>query len=128
MATLKQSKPLPPTVKLVNPDGTPTREFHTWLTRQYDNLSGSDIAPATASIAAAGLTGRVVATLATRGAKAPVSYTIVGNPDALGVTFAGAELRTSADPVGSVGTHFLSVRGTDAEAILYTGTLKLTLT
>ena len=29
-------KPLGPTVKIVHPDGTPTRDFHTYLTQVYE--------------------------------------------------------------------------------------------
>jgi hypothetical protein len=31
-------KPLAPDVKLIGPDGTPTREFHTFLTQAYEWL------------------------------------------------------------------------------------------
>lgn len=132
MATIRSSKPLAPTVKIANPDGTPTRDFHLWLTQQYAHLLApgkpSDFTPIEATLTAAGALNRLVATMATKNAVEPMTFTIAQNPGALHLAFTGKELRTTANPAGAVGTHYVQITAVDDEGTGFSGTIKITLT
>src|SRR4029077_5519267 len=109
MATSRAPKPLDPTVKLMQPDGTPTRDFHTYLTKLFEEVrrpgQDSDFEPASAKLAAAAPVGTLVATLTTKGSFPPVTYVVRDNVDNLKVALTGAQLKTNGTPVGTVGTH-----------------------
>jgi hypothetical protein len=125
-------KPLGPTVKLMHPDGTPTRDFHTYLTKMFEEVrrpgQASDFQPTSATLPAAGPIGRTVANLSVKGATLPVVYVLRDNLSNLQVAFSGSLLNTTANPVGTVGTHHLGIRATDAEGRTYQGALVVTLT
>lgn len=125
-------KPLAPTVKLMKPDGTPTRDFHTYLTEMFEEVrrpgQASDFEPTKASLAASAPVDTLVATLSTKGAFPPVVYVVRDNVDNLKVALTGADLKTNGTPVGTVGTHTLGIRATDAEGRTYQGALLVTLT
>jgi hypothetical protein len=126
------TKPLPPQVKIANEDGTPTREFHQWLSGLYSAATtpgtGSDFQPTSAKLTAAGAVGRIVASMTVKESKPPLVFVLGDNPDALKVGFTGADLKTTLDPAGTVGTHHVGVRATDARGRAYSGTLLVELT
>lgn len=125
-------KPLAPEVKLMQPDGTPTRDFHTFLTKMFEEVrrpgQDSDFTPTSATIAAAAPVNTVLATMDAKGAFPPVVYVLRDNVDNLKVAFTGAQLKTTATPVGPVGGHVLGIRATDAKGRTYQGALLVTLT
>ena len=138
MATSRAPKPLDPTVKLMQPDGTPTRDFHTYLTKMFEEVrrpgQDSDFQPTTAKLAAAAPVGTLVATLTTKGSFPPVAYVVRDNVDNLKVALTAgadqktADVKTNGTPVGTVGTHTLGIRATDAQGRTYQGALLVTLT
>jgi 3-keto-L-gulonate-6-phosphate decarboxylase len=85
------------------------------------------ITPDTATIAAVGAVGRLVATLTATGGTAPFVYAVV-NAGTLAVVIAGNALNTAADPVGPVGTQPVSVRVTDIKGKTITENVAVTVT
>lgn len=125
-------KPLPPNVKIANEDGTPSREFHQWLTTTFAAATepgqASDFRPTEATLKAAGTVGRVVASMTIQNALAPIVYVLGDNPSGLKVGFTGADLKTTLDPAGPIGKHSVGIRATDANGRAYLGVLKVELT
>lgn len=85
------------------------------------------ISPDVASIAAAGATGRVIATLSTTGGQGPYTYTIIA---AAGVSaqFVGSQLQTTVNPAGTVALHTMSIMSKDQRGSTITENLAVTLT
>lgn len=87
------------------------------------------ILPDTATITAAGVVARVLATLSVTGGTGAIVYTIA-NPGGLAVTIVGPsnQVRTTVDPVGTVGVHLLAITATDAWGKTLTENITVTLT
>lgn len=85
------------------------------------------VTPDTATIAAAGAVGRLVATLTATGGTAPFVYAIV-NSGTFNLVIAGNLLNTNADPVGPTGTQQVSIRVTDAKGKTLTENIAVTVT
>lgn len=132
MAGIRNPKPLAPNVKIANNDGTPTREFHEWLSKQYEHLASpgteSDFRPTEAALPAAGVVGRIVATMSIKNAAPPVTYVLGDNPANIKVAFTGADLKTTVNPAGAVGTYSIGIRASDADGRAYNGVLRVELT
>ena len=85
------------------------------------------IAPDTASIAAAGAIGRLIATLSVTGGTAPVTYAILAG-GGLSAVIAGNLLNTSVDPCGTVGAKTVSIQATDSKGKTLTENIVVTVT
>jgi len=83
--------------------------------------------PTTALGTAAGAVGRVIATLTASGGTPPYVWT-VANAGGMSVNIVGAQLRTTADPAGSVGTHNVDLVCTDSRSQTRPLTCVVTLT
>lgn len=84
-------------------------------------------APVVASLAAAGATGRTIATLVPTGGLAPYVWSIV---TAAGVSaqFVGNLLQTTVNPAGTVALHTMSISVRDQRGFVFTNSLAVTLT
>ena len=85
------------------------------------------ISPDTASIAAAGAVGRTVATLSITGGTAPVTYTTT-NAGGLALEITGNLLKTTVNPVGTVGAKTVGIRATDSKGQTLTENITVTVT
>lgn len=85
------------------------------------------ILPDTASIAAAGVVGRTIATLSTTGGQGPYTYTIV-NAAGVSAAIVGAALQTTVDPAGTAALHTMSILSKDQRGSTVTENLAVTLT
>jgi 3-keto-L-gulonate-6-phosphate decarboxylase len=85
------------------------------------------ISPDTASIAAAGAIGRLIATLSVTGGTAPITYAITA-AGGLSAVIAGNLLNTSVNPCGTVGAKTVGIQATDAKGKTITETMTVTLT
>jgi hypothetical protein len=86
------------------------------------------ISPDTATITAAGASGRTIATMSSTGGT-PGGYTYTtANAAGIAHVWAGAQLRTSADPAGTVGVHNMQITSTDIKGATKTEQLAVTLT
>lgn len=88
--------------------------------RGYDSTAGgsilvpaiSAISPDVATIVAAGVVNRVIASMSVIGGSGPIVFT-VSNNGGLALNILGDQLRTNADPVGTVGLHTVIITATD---------------
>lgn len=85
------------------------------------------ISPDVASIAAAGVVDRTIATLTATGGQGPYTFSIAA---AAGVSaqIVGNLLKTTVNPAGTVGLHTMSITVKDQRAMTKTETLAVTLT
>jgi hypothetical protein len=131
--------PLPPApdVHRVDKDGKPTvawTDYERRLTEFLKRLAGyvsvapvSAFSPTSSSIAAAGAVGRTIATFSQTGGTSPYAFTIV-TAAGVAAAFTGNVLKSTANPIGSVGAHAMSIRVSDALSGQFVGTFTLTLT
>jgi hypothetical protein len=85
------------------------------------------ILPDTASIAAAGAVGRLIATLSATGGTAPIAYTITA-AGGLSAVIAGNLLNTSVNPCGTVGAKTVTIMAIDRWGKTLTENITVTLT
>lgn len=85
------------------------------------------INPDTATIAAAGTVGRVIASLTVAGGTPPITYTIA-NAAGLSLALPLADLLTAANPVGVAGTYPVSITAKDSWNKTLTETITVTVT
>jgi hypothetical protein len=89
------------------------------------------LAPLTASIAAAGAVGRVIADINAVGGTAPFTFSIAANPDAIkvGINPNDGKIYSQLDPIGPTGAaHNLSVKCVDGYGLSLTNIVSVTLT
>lgn len=106
---------------------TQRSQRHKEQTHGYRPPEITGISPDTASIAAAGVVGRTVATLVTTGGTAPFTYSITA-AGGLSAVIAGNLLNTSVNPCGTVGAKTVGIMVTDAKGKTLTENMTVTLT
>ena len=87
----------------------------------------TNILPDTANITAVGAVGRVVAALSVVGGTPPVVFTIT-SAGGLAINIVGAEIRTTADPVGPVAMTGVTVQAADLRGQIKTEAIAVTVT
>jgi hypothetical protein len=80
-----------------------------------------------ASLAAAGIVGRTIATMSIVGGKLPAVFTIA-NAGGVSCAFTGADLKTTVNPAGTAGAKTIAITATDAQNQTKTENLAVTLT
>jgi hypothetical protein len=125
MRWTRDGRALPPQVEY-------ERRLTAWLTRMAAFYGTSPLAgtitPTTASIAAAGATGRLIAVMSgVTGGVQPVTWSVF-TPAGIAAAFTGNALLSTANPIGTVGAHAMTIRATDALGAVRSSTLTVTLT
>lgn len=140
MIIFPEPPPLPPAPDVMRwtRDGralAPQVEYERRLTEWLKRLATfagtpplGSVGPTTATIAAAGAIGRLVATLTSTAGVQPITYTIAANPAGMGLKITGNQLLSTTNPIGAVGAHAINVTATDGLGAALTITLTVTLT
>jgi hypothetical protein len=88
------------------------------------------LAPLTATLAAAGAVGRLIADINPTGGTPPYAFAIVANPQnaAVNINPNDGKIVSTADPIGTAGVKNVSVKATDGYGLTLTNVCAVTLT